>query len=64
VAVLAVGRNVHLDAVACLLMKLVVLLRPHKDVYIRKPDVKPFFPKNEVELVGRRVAMLMPSCLQ
>jgi hypothetical protein len=63
-AVLAVGHNVPLDAVACLLMKLVGLFCPHKDVYIREPDVKPFFPKDEVELVGRGVAMLTLSCLQ
>jgi hypothetical protein len=63
-AVLAVGHNVTLDAVTYLLMKLVGLLRPNKAVYIHEPDLKPFFPKNEVELVGRRVAMLMPSCLQ
>jgi hypothetical protein len=63
-AVLAVGQNVTLDAVTCLLMKLVGLLRPNKGIYIHEPDLKPFFPKDEVELVGRTVAMLTPSSLQ
>jgi hypothetical protein len=63
-AVLAVGHNVPLDAVVCLLMKLVGLLHPYKDIYVRELDVKPFFPKDDVELVGRGVAMLTPSCLQ
>jgi hypothetical protein len=63
-AVLAVGHNVTMDAVTCLLMKLVGLLLPHKAVYIHEPDVNPFFSKDEVEFVGRRVAMLTPSCRQ